>query len=180
MIEINLLPLKEVRRKETRRFQKSVTLLLAVLLILVLFYLKWSADQRERKLNRRIAEVKAEIAKLDKVVAEVSNIRKEKEKLEQRLKVAEGLEKGRLSAAILLDDLSRRVPEKLWLESLKKQGDRVEINGIALDDETIADFMIALRSSPYVKDVELSIVKKEPIGEVALRKFSLTYTFKVD
>lgn len=180
MIEINLMPLKEVRRRETKRFQKSVSLLLAILLLLVIFYLKWSAQQREKDLDRRISDVKAEIARLDKVVGEVSKLKKEKEALKQRLEIAEGLEKGRLSAAMILNDLSRNIPDKLWLESLKKQEDRIEINGIALDDETIADFMIALKSSPYVKDVELSLIKKQPVEDVALRKFSLTYRFQVD
>ncbi|RLA86004.1 MAG: hypothetical protein DRG31_01470 [Deltaproteobacteria bacterium] len=180
MIEVNLLPLKEVRRKEAKRFQVSVSILLVVLVLLLIFYLKWSAIQREKELDRRISEIKVEIARLDKIVKEIEEIKSKKELLRKRLDVAERLERGRLVSAMLMDDLSHRLPEKLWLEKLEKRGSTIRVSGIALDDETIADFMIALKGSPYVKKVELGAIKKREVGGVGLREFSLTYEFKVD
>ncbi len=180
MIEVNLLPLKEVQRKEIKRFQTSVSVLLVILVLLLIFYLKWSAVQRERELDRGISEVKAEIAKLDKVIKEIEEIKRKKELLRRRLDVAERLEKGRLVSAMLMNDLSHRLPEKLWLEKLEKKGSTVRVSGIALDEETIADFMISLKGSPYVKRVELGSIKRREVGGVSLREFSLTYELEVE
>lgn len=173
MIEINLLPLREARRKETVRFQVSVFILTVILALAVVFFLKWNADQRERQLDGQIKSVQAEIARLNKIVGEINKIKKEKELLERRLKVIEGLERGRLGAAKLFDELSRRVPEKLWLEKVSKKGSTLHLEGIALDDETIADFMTTLEASPLISRVELELAQRHQVGEVPLKKFVL-------
>ncbi len=173
MIEINLLPLREARRKETVRFQVSVFILTVILALAVVFFLKWNADQRERQLDGQIKSVQAEIARLNKIVGEINRIKREKELLERRLKVIEGLERGRLGAAKLFDELSRRVPEKLWLEKVSKKGSTLHLEGIALDDETIADFMTTLEASPLISRVELELAQRHRVGEVPLKKFVL-------
>jgi len=180
MIEINLLPLSEIREKEKKRFKISISLLLTSLAILVCVYLKWTANRKEHSLDENIARINEEIKKLDLLLKEVAQLKNEKEALEKRLKVAETLEKGRLEAALIMMELSKRVPEKLWLEGLEKKGDSMKCNGIALDEETIADFMTALKGSPYIKKVELESVTKHSIGGVDLKKFILTCEFRMD
>jgi type IV pilus assembly protein PilN len=180
MIEINLLPLSEIREKEKKRFKISISLLLTSLAILVCVYLKWTANRKEHSLDENIARINEEIKKLDLLLKEVAQLKNEKEALEKRLKVAETLEKGRLEAALIMMELSKRVPEKLWLEGLEKKGESMKCNGIALDEETIADFMTALKGSPYIKKVELESVTKHSIGGVDLKKFILTCEFRMD
>jgi len=180
MIEINLLPVSEIREKEKKRFKVSVSLLLTSLVIVVCVYLKWTANQKERNLDENIGKINEEIKRLDLLIKEVAQLKNEKEALEKRLKVAETLEKGRLEAAVIMMDLSKRVPEKLWLEGLEKRGELVKCSGIALDEETIADFMTALKGSSYIKKVELESVRKQSIGGVNLKKFVLTCEFRMD
>ncbi|MGZ3603813.1 MAG: PilN domain-containing protein, partial [Thermodesulfobacteriota bacterium] len=60
-------------------------------------------------------------------------------------------------AAKVLDELSIDKPEKLQLESLKKDGSKLGIEGIALDDETIANFMTNLRKSKLFRGVDLVV-----------------------
>jgi type IV pilus assembly protein PilN len=180
MIEINLLPLSEIREKEKKRFKISVFFLLTSLVILVCVCLKWTANRKEYSLDENIARINEEIKKLDLLLKEVAQLKNEKEALEKRLKVAETLEKGRLEAALIMMELSKRVPEKLWLEGLEKKGESMKCNGIALDEETIADFMTALKGSPYIKKVELESVTKHSIRGVDLKKFILTCEFRMD
>jgi len=173
MIQINLLPLREARRKETVRFQISVFVLTILLALAVIFYLKWNAAQREQELDQEIRTVQAEIAKLNKVVGEINKIKKEKERVERRVKIIESLERGRMGAARLLDELSNKVPDKVWIEKMDKKGASLRLEGIALDDETIADFMTMLETSPLVKKVELELTERHQIGDVRLKKFVL-------
>lgn len=178
MMEINLLPLREARWKETVRFQISVFVLTVILALTVAFFLKWKANQRERELDHQIKAVQTEIARLNKVVGEINKIKEEKESLQKRLEVIERLERGRLGVAKLLDDLSRRASDKLWLEKMVKKGASLRLEGIALDDETIADFMTTLEASPLVKRVELELAQKHEIGEARLKKFVLICMLK--
>lgn len=178
MIEINLLPRYEREQKEVKRFQRSVVFLTFILLGVVLVFLKWNAVKKEGELDARIRDLEAEIANLNKVLSGIGDVKKERENLQKRLEVIQTLEKDRLLAAAVIDDLSGRVPEKVWLERLEKQGDKVVSVGVALDEETIADFMTALKASPYVEVVELESVTKHATGGVDLKKFSITFKLK--
>lgn len=178
MIEINLLPRYERKGKEAKRFQRSVILLSFVLLGVALAFLKWNAVKKEGELDARIRDLEAEISNLNKALSGVGDVKKERENLQKRLEVIQRLEKDRLLAAVVMDDLSGRVPEKVWLERLEKQGDKVVSVGVALDEETIADFMTSLKASPYIEVVELESVTKHAAGGVDLKRFSITFKLK--
>lgn len=178
MIEINLLPKYGRKQKEIKRFRRSVIFLSFILLAIVLGFLKWDAMNKEEELDTRIRELEAEIANLNKALSRIGDVKKERENLQKRLEVIQRLEKDRLLAAAVMDDLSGRVPEKVWLERLEKQGDKVISMGVALDEETIADFMTALKASPYVEVVELESVTKHATGGVDLKRFSITFKLK--
>jgi len=51
----------------------------------------------------------------------------------------------------VLDELSIDKPEKIQFDSLKKEGSKLGIEGIALDDETVANFMENLRNRNFLK-----------------------------
>ncbi len=173
MIEINLLPVRAARRKETLRFQISIFILTLLLIFVVIAYLKWNINQREQYLDTQLRLVKEEIIKLNKVVGEIDRLKKRKAKLQKKLSVIKDLEKGRLSAVYILDELSQRIPEKVWIETLDKKGKSVKIVGVALDNETIANFMTMLERSRYFGRVELEVTEQFKRGGLKLKKFSL-------
>jgi len=173
MIEINLLPVREARRRESIRFQVSVFFLSIILVFSIIALLQWQLHREKAEIERETKSVKARIAELDKVVGEISKIKKEKKKLEMRLKVIDKLERGRLSAAKLLDELSLKVPKQVWIDRLSKGGRELRLEGVALDEETIANFMATLQSSRYIRSVELEITEQFQTGGVKLKKFKL-------
>ncbi|RLB05876.1 MAG: fimbrial protein [Deltaproteobacteria bacterium] len=173
MIEINLLPVRAARRKETLRFQISIFILTLLLIFVVIVYLKWNINQREQYLDTQLRLVKEEIIKLNKVVGEIDRLKKRKAKLQKKLSVIKDLEKGRLSAVYILDELSQKIPEKVWIETLDKKGKSVKIVGVALDNETIANFMTMLERSRYFGRVELEVTEQFKRGGLKLKKFSL-------
>jgi len=173
MIEINLLPVRAARRKETLRFQMSIFILTLLLIAVVIAYLKWNANQRERRIDDQTQVVKEEIIKLNKVVGEIDKLKEEKNKLQQKMSVIKELEKGKLSAVYILDEVSQRIPEKVWIQSLDKNGRNLKITGIALDNETIANFMTLLGRSKYINGVELEFTEQYLSGGLKLKRFSL-------
>ena len=48
----------------------------------------------------------------------------------------------------LVDELSRCVPEHLWLTSYEEQGNKVQIEGVTFSNLLVADFMTRLEASP--------------------------------
>jgi type IV pilus assembly protein PilN len=173
MIEINLLPVRAARKRESLRFQLSMFMLILFFIFIIIAYFSWSAGKRENRIDTQIKLIQDDLVQLNKEVGEIDELKQRKAKLEQKLTVIKDLDRGRLRAAYILGELSQRTPEKMWIESLDKNGKSLKITGVALDNETIANFMDALAHSKYFTGVELEITEQIDRGGLKLMKFSL-------
>lgn len=173
MIEINLLPVRAARRRESLRFQVSIAVLVLFFVVIIIAYLNVSANNRERRVDKEMKLVQERLAELEKIVGEIDKLKEERAKLEQKRAVIRDLDRGRLRAAYILGELSQRTPEKVWIESLDKSGKSLKISGVALDNETIANFMTTLERSKYFGGVELEASEQIDRGGMKLKKFSL-------
>lgn len=54
----------------------------------------------------------------------------------------------------------------------------VVINGAAEENNDVADYLTSLKSSPLLKDVELTFIKEQKENKKILRKFEITATLK--
>jgi type IV pilus assembly protein PilN len=84
------------------------------------------------------------------------------------------LRKGKSISARLLDEISIAKPEKIQLESLKKEGTKLGIEGVALDDETVANLMTNLRKSKVFKNVDLIVSEQIEQNKIRLKRFVLS------
>jgi len=173
MIEINLLPVRAARKRESLRFQLTIFSLILALVLILIAYFSWSSGKREARIDTQLKLVQEDLVRLNKEVGEIDELKQRKAKLEQKLSVISALAKGRLRAAYILGELSQRIPEKVWIESLDKSGKDLKIAGVALDNETVANFMEALRNSKYFNEVELEVTEQIDRGGMKLMKFSL-------
>ena len=181
MIRINLLPFRAARKKENVRRQISVFLLSFALIIIAVVYWNIWLSNKIIKLKARNQDTVAQIAKYEKINAEIAQIKKTLSNLEQKIKVIETLEGGRKDAVSLLESMTELiVKERMWFTSLAVQGGNIAIHGIALDERTIADFMRNLEgdgSGPYTNVTLKSIQQQEIKGkDVNLKSFNVTVT----
>ena len=55
----------------------------------------------------------------------------------------------------VLDELSVRVPDRLWLTSIRTQDKGIRLEGQSLDTGVVADFLRGLNASPFFSNVDL-------------------------
>jgi len=173
MIRINLLPLKAAQKRERLRnhlaaFVVSILLTLSLCAGAYVYVAGKVSNQRARVegLNKEIASLKATIG----AVGKFKSLQKE---LQSKLKILDDLRSAKTGPVRLLDELSLSLPAKLWLESFEEKGGSVNISGVAVDEETVADFMKRLDRSSYYKNVELKQIKLDQKGERKLQEFAL-------
>lgn len=181
MIRINLLPFRAARKKENVRRQISVFLLSFALIIIAVVYWNIWLGNRITKLKVRNQDTITQIAKYEKINKEIAQIKKTLSTLEQKIKVIETLEGGRKDTVNLMESMTELiVKERMWFTSLNVQGDNIMIQGIALDERTIADFMKNLEGNgtgPYV-NVTLKSIQQQKIKnkDLNLKKFDVSLT----
>ena len=179
-MRINLLPREKVKKKSPYRDQGVFALLSVCLAILIIigiwFYLQRSADA----LDKKILDTKNELQKLKKDEEKIAELKKNTAVLEQKVKVIEKLEENKSGPAKILASVSTGiVPGRMWLTNLKCQGAKIALEGVAVDNETIAQFMTNLEDSPEFENVELQFAQETKVEDYLFKKFSLTAIIKI-
>jgi type IV pilus assembly protein PilN len=173
MIRINLLPVREEKRKERTRLDISVTILLFLLAVLVGAYLYMNISGEINTLQTQLREKKAEDARLTKKVGEIKLLKKKKLELQKKIGVINALNKQRMVSLKVMEELSIQIPEKVWFKSLQKKGSTLLIVGISLDDQTLSTFISRLSHSKRFTNVWLQQSKQVVLNHVKLKEFSL-------
>ena len=174
MIRINLLPHRELRRKQQ---QKEFFILLgivaglgATLWFATHTYLSGQLDEQ----NGRNTYLEQEIAALDKQIEEIKKVQEQTTALLQRKKIVESLQANRAETVYLLDQLVRQLPDGVYLKSVQQKGSKVAVNGFAQSNARVSTFMRNLESSPYLEKPSLVEIHAITDKSTRLSEFSLS------
>ena len=175
MIRINLLPFRLARKKENIRQQISIFFLSIVFLAAAMTWYTLEVEREIESTQARIQSVKAESARFKKKADRVTEIKRKLKILNEKLEIVASLQTRRHEQQILLEEFADRVvADRMWLSALKADANQVTLEGIALDNPTIADFMRNLEGSPLFDSVDLVQSKTEMYDEnIPLKKFKL-------
>lgn len=174
MIRINLLPYREEKKKASAQRQMVIgaVSLALFLLLLTLFHLRISRGVAELE-----AEVEAARSRLTALTAVTGNLEKfkaDKETLERKIGIIQDLEKDRGHAARIMDELASRIsPQTEWLTGITKKGAKLRVEGVAVNNPAIAQFMRRLENSPYIGTVDLIASRQTTVSGVRLMGFVL-------
>lgn len=175
MIRINLLPFRSTRKKENIRRQLSVFLLSLAFAVVAIFGIYFLLSSQVDDLNSRIASTQAELEKYDKINREIEEIKKKLDNLNKKLTVIRELEVSRYEPVRLMDTLAQVIIEKrMWFTALDAKADVVSISGVAMDDKTVADFMVRLEGSGLFSLVSLKTLRQVEIQKTNLKSFEIS------
>lgn len=177
MIRINLLPVRAKIRKENVRQLISIYLLSVLLLVAAIGYLWAYQGYQISRLGTRLQQVKAEVANYAKYEKILKDLQAKKVTIERKRQTILALQQDRDYLARVLALLSVQIPpERVWFERMNQAGKVITLEGVALSDETIVEFMRNLESSPYVDKGSVNLVhsKLTSISGIKLREFRMT------
>lgn len=180
MIQINLLPVKAKKKRESAKQLFSLYLLSIVLAALIMGYLWYAKNNEIVTLEKRLTQLQEEAKQYAKYDAMLQEMTKKKEAIEKKKNVIFDLQKDRDAIVRIMALLSVQVPpEKLWFERLSQSGNAISLDGVALSNEAIVEFMRNLESSPYIQkgSVNLTHSRQTTMSNKKLREFQVTYKF---
>ena len=175
---INLLPHREERRKRARGHfavlgGMTAALGLAIVAAVWLFYSGRISNQEDR--NRFL---KAEIAKLDKEIDEIKEVKEKIEALLARKRIIETLQTDRVQTVYLLDELVRQMPEGVFLKSVKQRGAGIDLVGYAQSNARVSTLMRNIESSPWLSNPNLIEIKAVSLGKMRVSEFNMKLALK--
>jgi len=122
--------------------------------------------------------MKAEIAKLDKEIDEIKEVKDKIQALLARKQVIETLQTDRVQTVYLLDELVRQMPEGVFLKSVKQRGAGVAMIGYAQSNARVSTLMRNIESSPWLANPNLIEIKATTLGKMRISEFNMTLTLK--
>ncbi len=174
MLRINLLPIRQLKKRAKARNQIIGFVALLIFLCLILGIIGFLQSSAIKSIETSIATLKKDTKKLAPTLAKMKELEKSRDGLKNKVRIIRKLKKESAITVHILDEVARKVDSKrMWLRSLKQQGTSLSLTGIALDERTVAQFMDALQDSPHIVDVNLSNTSLVKEFNRNLKSFSL-------
>lgn len=175
MIEVNLLPHREARRVADLRETLAFLVLGLVVVGGSIAFVDQSLNEDLLVAETSVRQLKANIEQFRAQEEQVANFKAKKQRLQTKLDVIHELDVARGGPLRLMDELSVRTPERLWLTSLTTNGKKVTLEGESLDTGIVADFLRELNESAYFENVDLeSTSRGKAVEGVKVVRFTVT------
>lgn len=159
MIKVNLLPHRQIKRAERQREFALMASLVAIAAAAILF-VSWSyihnKIQTQQARNQRLQD---EMVRLDKEIAVIASLKEQIKHVLERKQIVEGLQSDRNQAVLILDELARKLPEGVFLKSVKQLQDEIELKGVADTNARIATLVHNLSESAIMHSPNLVEIK---------------------
>lgn len=179
MMRINLLPHRQIKRAERQRQFGLMALLTGVAAAAIVFA-GWTylGAQKTAQLERN-ARLEQAISKLDKEIADIKDLKDQISNVLDRKQVVENLQTNRSQAVVVLDEITRQLPEGLYLKSIKQAGNLITLEGVADTNARVATLVRNLGVSNWMESPNLVEIKTTTLNGIKQNDFTLTVNLKV-
>ena len=134
----------------------------------------WLQSNKRKDLETRIAADEKRQKDLQAIKQQVDQFQQRKAMLENKVLVIEQLRLAQKSPVHMLDEVSKAVPDYVWLTNLDENRGAVRFQGQSNSLAAVADFISALQRSGWFPVVDLASAQDDQ----SLVNFNLTGSFK--
>ncbi len=174
MIQINLLPVRQIRARLKTRNEVAVFLALIALVLIFVSMASLNMISTVKEMEGLSKTLTAKKASYQPILNEINQLKKDKETQQTKINVIKNLKENSQVTVWVLDEVANLVPaRRLWLNSLTQSGKSLNVSGVALDNATIAQFMNNISASDYFSGSELASSSQTVVSGAKLKSFSL-------
>lgn len=178
MIRINLLPHREEKRKARRQqfygLLGMVSVLAGLLVFLAYSIIAGYIAAQEAKNDF----LKKEIVVLDKQIDQIKRLKEQTQALLARKQIIESLQRDRAEAVRLLGEMVKQMPEGVYVRSIKQDGVKISLSGIAQSSARVSTLMRNIEASPWLEKPQLIEIKAVMLDKRRLNEFSMNASLK--
>jgi type IV pilus assembly protein PilN len=183
MIKINLVaetPAAATIQAERPQFslgakQGDIILMIVLALGLVVVGTQWFLLTSKRSELREVErQRRRERDELLVYIKKVEELEARRDQLRHKINVINELKRNQRGPVRILDEVSRALPELVWLTRLTLKGNNVELGGNAMDENAVANYIANLDASPFFDEPVLKNLSRAR-GDTF--SFGMTFVF---
>lgn len=104
---------------------------------------------RRSALEEEIVKARLEADRLKSIIEEVKEYEDKKASLEAKIQLINSLKTNQKGPVRLMDEISKALPDMVWLTSLDVSGNQISMKGKTLSPNAVATYLENLKKSPF-------------------------------
>ena len=177
MAQLNLLPWRELRRKELNRQVINIAVGVALLMCGLVYWAYLYMNNQIEEQQQRNTYLEQEIQKVERELKEVNQVKKKKAQLLSRMEVIQKLQSDRTRMVRLFDGLAKNLPKGMYLSLFQIKGNKITLKGSADSNGTVSKFMRLIESSEYFTTPNLNVINIKNSQGLRVSNFTLIFNF---
>ena len=127
-------------------------------------------SSKQRHLDEEIGKAREEVARLRSIIEEVKGYEDKKASLEEKIELINNLKTNQKGPVRLMDEVSKALPDLVWLTDMAISGDQLTMKGRTLSPNAVATYLENLKKSPYFAEPVFKNLGREagPPGDLQL------------
>jgi len=178
MIRINLLPYRQEKREAQQREFNMMVGFTAIASAACIFLATNFIDHQIESQQARNERLDQEIASLDKEIADIKDLKTQIKLMIARKEVVENLQTNRNQSVVMLDELSRQLPDGMFYHSIKQEGKKITLEGVADTNARVATMVHNLNDSKWLTSPVLIEIKAVEADQEKQNLFKLNVNIK--
>jgi type IV pilus assembly protein PilN len=131
---------------------------------------------RSKALDEDIVRAQEEVARLKSIIDEVKGYEDKKASLEAKIQLINNLKTNQKGPVRLMDEISKALPDLVWLSELTVSGDQVSLRGRTLSPNAVATYLENLKKSPFFAEPVFRNLGREG-GSQGIYTWEMSLTF---
>jgi type IV pilus assembly protein PilN len=135
--------------------------------------------------NKQIGDLDTGIAKarerqkqLQAVKAQVDALEAKRKMFQMKVDLIERLRLEQSDPVHMLDEISKALPDFVWLKTIEQAGNSLKITGMSSGLIAVADFVSNLQRAGWFPQVDMGTAKESTVGGSQAIEFAVTAQFK--
>jgi len=131
---------------------------------------------KRRHLDQEIGKARLEAERLKSIIEEVKGYEAKKESLEAKIKLINDLKTNQKGPVRLMDEISKALPDLVWLSSLDVSGNQITMRGRTLSPNAVSTYLENLKKSPFFAEPVFRNLQQEG-AQQGLYTWEMSLTF---
>ena len=133
-------------------------------------------SSKKRHLDEEIGKAREEVARLRSIIEEVKGYEDKKKSLEEKIALINNLKTNQKGPVRLMDEVSKALPDLVWLTDMQIAGDQLTLKGRTLSPNAVATYLENLKKSPYFAEPVFKNLGREA-GPQGIYQWEMAVTF---